>query len=346
MVKRINFVDRDALVMGNVMAKIRTAGLDTMEFDGWLVNRYGSNEEVRKAVRDAVKDVSDKEATLYVPEHNAVRMIVLPKTNVIKFLDKSFMQVAMELKDTGFPFDMGTVDNWADEVDDSVSNLLEALFYCMVKNFDSYKSERCHSCWKYILGVARKRFEHPLWEEDSYKAFTFETALMYVMAGAEYVKKALITEYENLGSTAYQLAIRIGAHFNEKSLTDPETFYKNEKGWNILFCTQVRKKGYEEFQDITFAFTANDNSDTIEMTAMFDNPNSKGLDKIFAIIVGRLAENGLAEKYRKIKIAPEKAEIPTVVFSIKHKGITDYDCLIDIEEVRKICIESAVLIAE
>lgn len=79
---------------------------------------------------------------------------------------------------------------------------------------------------------------------------------------------------------------------------------------------------------------------------MFDNPNSKGLDKIFAIIVGRLAENGLAEKYRKIKIAPENAEIPTVVFSIKHKGITDYDFLNDIEEVRKICIESAVLIAE
>ena len=346
MVKRVNFVDRDALVMGNVVSKIRTTGLDTMEFDEWLVNRYGSNEEVRKAVRDAVKDVSDKEATLYVPEHNAVRMIVLPKTNVIKFLDKAFMQVAMELKDTGFPFDMDKVDNWTDEVDDSISNLLEALFYCMVKNSNAYKTERCHSCWKYVLELSRRGFENPLWGEDRYKLFTFETALMYVVAGSEYVKKALLTEYENLGSTAYQLAIRIGTHFNEGSLTDPETFYRDERGWNILFCTQVRKKGHGEFQDITFGFTANDNSDAIEMTAMFDNPNSKDLAEILAIIVGRLTENGLAEKYRKIAIAPEDTEIPTVVFSVKHKGITDYDFLDDIGEIRNICIESAVLIAE
>lgn len=47
-----------------------------------------------------------------------------------------------------------------------------------------------------------------------------------------------------------------------------------------------------------------------------------------------------------MKIAPVNPEIPTVVFSIKHKGILDYDFLNDIEEVRKICIESAVLIAE
>ncbi len=346
MVKRVNLVDKKALVEGNVLGKIRTAGLETMEFDGWLVERFGSREGVRKAIRDAVKDVSDKEATLYVPEHNAVRMIALPKTNMIKFLDKSFMQVAMELKDTGFPFDMGTVDNWADEVDDSVSNLLEALFYCMVKNSNSYKTERCHSCWKYVLGLARKRFEHPLWEEDSYKAFTFETALMYVVAGAEYVKKAMITEYENFGSTAYRLAVRIGAHFNESSLTDPESFYKDKRGWNILFSTGVRKKGDKEFQDVSFAFTTNDNSDTVEMVAMFDNPNKKDLAEVYAVITGRLFEGGLLEKYEELKVAPENPEIPTVVFSINHKGMTDYDFLDDIAEVRNVCIESAVLIAE
>lgn len=345
MVKRVNFVDRDALVMGNVVSRIRTTGLDTMEFDEWLVNRYGSNEKVRKAVRDAVKDVSDKEATLYVPEHNAVRMVALPKTNVIRFLDKSFKQVLIEMKNTGFSFDTNTYDDWSDEVDDSVSNLLEALFYYIVKNSDAYKIEKCHSCWKYVMELARRRYENPFWGEDSYKVFVLDTVLIYAVGGPELVKESSLSDYEYAGTLAYQLAIRIGAHFNESSITDPESFYKDEKGWNILFCTQVRKKGDEEFQDITFGFTTNDNSDVIEMTAMFDNPNSKGLAEIYTIIVGRLVENGLTEKYGTIKISPVNPEIPTVMFSVRHKGITDCDFLDDIEKIRNICIESAVLIA-
>lgn len=346
MVKRVNFVDKKALVEGNILGKIRITGLETMEFDGWIIERYGSNEEVEKAIRDAIKDVSDKEVTLYVPEHNPVIMVALPKTSVIKFLEKSFRKVLMEMKNTNFSFNMNTYDDWADEVDDSISNLLEALFYCMVKNSNAYKMEKCHSCWKYILEVARRRFEKPFWEEDSYKVFTLDIALMYVMAGPEYVKKSLITDYENLGSVAYQLAIRIGAYFNESSITDPESFYKDERGWNILFSTQVRKKGEKEFQDITFAFTTNDNSNTVEIMVMFDNPNKKDMAEIFTIITGTLAETGLLEKYEELKIAPENPEIPTVVFSINHKGMIDYDFLDDIAEVRNVCIESAVLIAE
>lgn len=345
MVKRVNLVDREALVTGKVLETIRIAGLDKMEFKEWLVERYGSNEKVREIIRDAVSGVSDKEATLYVPDRNPVSMITLPKTNVIKFLEKSFQKVLMEMQNTNFSFDTKTFDDWADEVDDSISNLLEALFYYMVRNSNAYKIEKSHSCWKYVLEVARRKFEMPLWGEDSYRVYILDTALMYVTAGPEFVKKSMLNDYENLGSLAYQLAIRIGVHFNESSVTDPDTFYKDEKGWNILFGTKIRKKGDVEFQDITFACTTNDNSNTVEMAVMFDNPNNKGMAEIVAIIVGRLDEAGLVEKYDELKVAPENPQIPTVVFTIKHKGIADYDFLDDIEELRKVCFESAIVIA-
>jgi len=114
-------------------------------------------------------------------------------------------------------------------------------------------------------------------------------------------------------SSIHRYTIFIGIHFNESSITDPESFYKDKRGWNILFSIQVRKKGEKEFQDVTFAFTTNDNRNIVEMMVMFDNPNKKDMAEIF---------------------------------SINYKGMTDYDFLDDIAEVRNVCIESAVLIAE
>lgn len=345
MVKRVNLVDIEALVAGKVLDTIRVAGLDEMEFEGWLIERYGSNEKVRKAIEEAVKGVEDKEATLYVPEHNPVRMVWLPKANVIKFLDMAFRQVLTEMCNANFSFDKRNYDYWADEVDDSISNLLEALFYYMVKNSNAYKTEKGHICWKYLLEVARMQFEGPCWSEGNYKAFTLDAVLIYVLAGPEHVKKALITEYENFDSSAYRLAVRIGSRFHESSITDPESFYKDEKGWNILFGSRIRKKWSVKSQDITFKFTTNDNRNNVEMMAMFDNEKSKNLNEILAIIVGRLAEARLIEKYGTFKVAPDNTEIPTVVFTINHKGMTDYDFLDDIEDVVRICAESAIEIA-
>lgn len=344
MVKRVNLVDREALVAGKVLETIRVAGLDGMEFAGWLIERYGSNEKVRKAIEEAVKGIEDKEVTLYVPEHNPVSMVLLPKFNVIKFLEKSFQKVLLEMHNTNFPFDTSTYDDWANEVDDSISNLLEALFYCMVKNCNVYKIEKSHSCWKYVLGLAKMYYESPNWEEDSYRVFALDMAIGYVAGGGEQLKRAIIRDFENFDSLAHRLAIRIGAHFNESSITDPESFYKDEKGWNLLFSTQVRKKGEAKFQDITFAFTLNDNSNDIEMMVMFDNEKGKSVAEIVSIVVDKLIKAGVAEKYETLKIASDKV-IPTIVFNIKHKGVTDVDFLTDIEEVRNVCIVSALDIA-
>lgn len=346
MVKRVNLVDGKALVEGKVLETVKITKLDTVEFDGWLIEKYGSNEEIRKVIREAVKDESDKEVTLYVPERNPVSMIPLPEFNVTKFLDKAFHNILTEMYKTNFHFNMDSYNDWSDEVDDSISNLLEALLYYMVKNSNAYKRERCHGCWKYILELARMRYESPDWEEDCYRIYVFDIMLNYILVGAEETKKELCKEYENFYSIARRLAIRIGTYFNEKSITNPDLFYKDEKGWHILFSNLARIKGDEKYQEVTFGFTLNDNSNEVEMLVMFDNKKNKSMPKITQIIVEELINANLEEKYGMIKVAPENRDIPTVVFTFKHKGIKDFDFIEDIEEIRNICFMSAMKIAQ
>lgn len=346
MVKRVNLVDGKALVEGKVLETVKITKLDTVEFDGWLIEKYGSNEEIRKVIREAVKDESDKEVTLYVPERNPVSMIPLPEFNVTKFLDKALHNILTEMYKTNFHFNSDSYDDWSDEVDDSISNLLEALFYYMVKNSNAYKREQCHSCWKYILELARMHYESPDWEEDSYRVHVLDTAIHYVLTGAEKTKEAIYSTYENFYSLAHRLAIRIGAHFNEKSITNPESFYKDERGWHILFSNLVRIKGDEKYQDVTFEFTLNDNSNEVVMMVMFDNEKNKSMPEITQIIVEELINANLEEKHGMIKVAPENRGIPTFVFTFKHKGVKDFDFIEDIEEIRNICFMSAMKIAQ
>lgn len=200
MVKKVSFVDSETLLSEDVLATISTAGLDGMEFEEWLVEKYGSNDRVRQVIRDAIEGSSDEEATLYVPEHKPVSMVALPKTNVIKFLDKTFHEVAPEIIKTSktHKFSWGCSRKLADRVDDKVSNLLEALFYFMAKNLEAYETEKCHACWGYILECAWMYFWSSDKTEDSCRAFVLDTAVFYAGCGPDVLVDIVANEYRNM----------------------------------------------------------------------------------------------------------------------------------------------------
>jgi len=269
-------------------------------------------------------------------------MILLPTENLMKYFEKAMEAVLVKMLNTNFRFAVNLYDDWVDMVDDSVSNYLEALFYLMANNSRAYENEKCHKCWKYILELAERDEQNVIKDDRLNRMFVLDIALLYTQAGPDRVEESCGREYENYYSVGYRLGMRIGAYIAEEAIMNRDTFFKDEKGWNLYFSTRVRTSdNMDAPQDITYCFVLNDESDEIEMSVLFDNPKNKRMSELVLNVCEALEQKGLLEQYGQVKMGTN-TDVPMLVFSIQHKGIYDYDFLEEIEKLMQVCSLAAV----